>query len=447
MDNPSSNETETIAINYCEIPETIFVETRFITLAAARQKQNENLSYLINKNGQWELSSSKEQFVALKNFRPTFKPKTITLSIQPRPPTTATANKSVVPAPTPPLQSLRPVSLTKYSNNLLNTNATLNTASLPRVTAVPISTSNSFPETVSTANVMSTPKPLQFSKSTPKPTMIDHMQQTEISAFSMKSVGIQCKLNEDNDDLAWPIIQEDLSVQNELSGSTDIEKETFLNFAKDNSTQYKNSFRECLICGEVSKSTKSFYAHMATHQGPKVLCFKCGFSLDNEELLRKHKCLKLRTENKIRLNCPHYGCNIVAISKLELYDHINEHEKHCLYKCTGCKKAFHTRQEFLRHILIRAKCYTQARRKRYCIYNLERQRDRLCRQRVFTLHSFKKRTILGRERLSQRPFKREKCKICLKSFVNTGVFKRHRFKCLKEFRRRLTRKRYATKSA
>ena len=449
MDKSRSNKNEKTAFNYCEVPESIFVETRFITLSAARQKRNEQLFYLIDKNGQLELSRNENQFIAFKNFKNMAKPKPITVSLQPRPATTASVQKSLLPAVTPPpLQSIRPVSLTKFSNNLLNANVAINTAPLPRVTAIPIATANSLQEINNAAVVISTPKPSELSTCAPTRSLNDRMQQTEISGFNMKSVAIQCDIMEESADslTELPVMQEDSSDQDGQSGKVEITKETFLKFVKDNSTQYKNCHRECLICGEVSKSIKSFYAHMGIHQGPKVLCFKCGFYLDNEDLFRKHKCFKLKIVNKIHLNCPHYGCNVVGISKLELYDHMNEHKGHRPYKCTGCQKAFLTRQEFLRHILIRAKCFTQVKRKRYCIYNLERQRDRLCRVRVFTLHSFKKRTILGRKCLPQKSINRGKCKICLKYFISRGIFERHRIKCLLKFRKRLTRKRYGTKT-
>ena len=451
MDKFRNNKSEMTAINFCDIPESIYVETRFITLSAARQKRNEQLFYLIEKNGQLELTRSENQFIAFKNLKNMAKPKPITVSLQPRPLTTAAVQKSLLPAVTPPpLQSIRPVSLTKFSSNLLNANVAINTAPLPRVTAIPIATANSLQDINNATVVMSTPIPLEASARAPTRSLNDRMQQTEISAFNMKTVGIQCEMiDESLDSLTeLPVMQEDSSDHDRESGNGDVEiaKETFLKFVKDNSTQYKNGYRECLICGEVSKSIKYFYAHMSTHQGPKALCFKCGFYLDNEDLFRKHKCFKLKITNKIRLNCPYYSCNVVGVSKLELYDHMNEHKGRRPYKCTGCQKAFLTRQEFLRHILIRAKCFTQLKRKRYCIYNLERQRDCLCRVRVFTLHSFKKRTILGRKRLPQTSIKRGKCKICLKYFFNRGIFKRHQIKCLLKFRKRLTRKRYGAKT-
>ncbi|KAI8130928.1 hypothetical protein FF38_04984 [Lucilia cuprina] len=398
---------EVFMVNCHEIPETICVETRFITQAAVNKpKQCEQLFYITHKNGKLEMTRQEDNLVASNVITTLPKPATALLSIHAKEASTQpTMTGQVVPLKSA-FTSESTTSQTQQTFHLNSTNPFVNTLGITNMPLV-------------------------------RPTVNDQIQQTELSTLHTKSVAIQCKLDEEiyNVGDEWPPIT-DKPLENEEYPEIDVE--SFLKFVKDNSAQ-QNNFKECLICGEVCKSKKYFYGHMAIHQGPRVLCSKCGKYLDNEKLLFKHNCHKEKLLEKAFLQCPHHSCRVAAISHLELYDHINEHDNNRMYKCSACSRGFCTGQEFLRHILIRAKCYTSAKRKRFYVYGLESHKERLCRVRVFTLHTFKKRTILVKTFLSQRVAKQGTCKICLKPFTNRSVFNRHRIKCLNKFRKRLLR--------
>ncbi|XP_037821962.1 zinc finger protein 543 [Lucilia sericata] len=411
----SVNPKEVFMVNCHEIPETICVETRFITHASVyKPKQCEQLFYITHKNGKLELTRQEDSLVATKVATTLPKPSTVTLSIQAK----AASLQPATTGPIIPLKTAFTSSCNFNANEIGGKNLiTSSVATNPHLNTLGI-----------------TNRPLV------RPTVNDQTQQTELSTLNTKSIAIQCKLDEEIYDVGdeWTPITDKPSGNEE---NPEIDIESFLKFVKDNSAQHKN-FKECLICGEVCKSKKYFYGHMAIHQGPRILCSKCGQYLDNEKLLFKHNCYKEKQLEKAFLQCPHHSCSVAAISHLELYDHINEHDNNRMYKCSACRRGFCTGQEFLRHILIRAKCYTSAKRKRFYVYGLESHKERLCRVRVFTLHTFKKRTILVKTFLSQRVAKQGTCKICLRPFTNRSVFNHHRMKCLTKFRKRLLRKRY-----
>ncbi|XP_065371903.1 gastrula zinc finger protein XlCGF66.1 [Calliphora vicina] len=445
---------DVFVLNCNEIPETICVETRFITQSAAKQKKNEQIYYITNKNGSLEMSRQEDQQVSQKNAITIAKPTTVTLSIQtkqgptqPVPLIQQTTGTIVPLASALTNQSNKELITSCNTNVVTNLSASKNT-SKPTVTDIPQSNTSQLQITNVNASVL----PVNSLGATSGINMPiircnfnDQVQQTDVSTLNMKSIAIQCKLDEELDDVwgEWLPMTEEPLVNGENSETV---MDNFRKFVEDNSTQHKD-YKECLICGEIGKSNKYFYGHMSIHRGPRVLCFKCGQYLDNENLLLQHKCGKVRQLEKAFLQCPHHGCSVVAISRLELYDHINEHDNNRMYKCSACRKGFCTGQEFLRHILIRGKCYTTAKRKRFRVYGLESQKDRLCRVRVFTLHTFKKRTTLVKTFLSQRVAKQGVCKICLRSFTNISVFNRHRSKCLTKFRKRLIRKRRARANA
>ncbi|KAM7361354.1 buddy of Hmr 1 isoform 2-T2 [Cochliomyia hominivorax] len=412
----NKNSRDLILLNCHELPETVCVETRFITQAAAKQKKNEPIFYLTTKN---------------------VKPATVTLNIQSKP---VAGTVTLVPQNQQQTAGTKVPQATTLSNNNIITSNINQSPVIPVGNITDINTSGFISliggsQIPSTYSMMTTVVPV--ASNTLNLATDQQLPQSSIVATNMNSIGIQCKLDEELEEWEFeftPLVEQ---------GSTDnqeTDKEHFLKFIQEHSTQHKN-FRECLICGEICKSEKYFYGHMEIHRGSRVLCFECGKYLESAQLLSQHNCRKAERLENAFLHCPFYNCRVVAISRLELYDHINEHSNDRMYKCSGCNRGFCTGQEFLRHLLIRAKCYTSARRKRFRVYGLEFPKDRLCRVRVFTLHTFKKRTTLVKSFLSQRVPKRGVCKICLKSFTNNSVYNRHREKCVAKFRKKLVRKR------
>lgn len=402
-------------VNCFELPQTICVETRVI----AHSSINFDLS-------------RQDQMVSAKNSGPVLKPTTVTLSIQQNQPTSPANSTQQCPSSSLAQSAFQIVPLATTLTNFSNKEV------IALKTAVTVPSNN--PNQLQPNNTSVQPiTPLGIVNNLNVCSRKDQTQQSDFSTFNMKSVAIQCKLDDEEyeADFELPDINEEYLESQENS---DGEKERLIDFVEQNST-YHNNYMECLVCGEISKSRKYFYGHMAIHRGPKSLCSKCGQYLDDNNMLRQHKCRIAKQLEKAFLICPHYSCSVVAISRLELYDHINEHNNNHMYKCSGCLKGFCTGQEFLRHLFFNAKCYTSAKRKRFRVYGLDSLRDRLCRVRVFTLHTFKKRTTLVKAFLSQRTPKQGICRICLKTFAHKSVYKRHRVRCIDKFKKRLIRKR------
>lgn len=390
------NDVHTVGCQY--LPESVCVEIRFITPAAARQKKSEELLYITNNNGNIEFTRQGGNPKTTTFLGGTFSLQTNALS--------AVQQNQLQPT------GIVPISI--VGGPLINiNNQVMPLSSIQSATTLPLATGSGM--------------------------AVPNLNTSGIPAVN--SIGIQCKLDEElyEPDIEWPPLEQNLTDNQE---NIQTQKQDFLKFVIENSTHYKN-YKECLICGEICKTNKYFYEHMEMHRGPQTLCCKCGKYLENEQLLLKHNCRKDQLLEKSHLQCPYYNCNVVAISRLELYDHINEHSNDRMYKCTGCNTFFCTGQEFLRHLLIRAKCYTNAKRKLFRVYGLKSPKDRLCRVRVFTLHTRERRTIMVKSFLSQRVSKQGVCKICLKSFVNKSIYNHHRKICVAQFRQRLLRKRRA----
>lgn len=437
----SKNAKETIVVNFKEIPETICVQTRFITSMVAKQKKNDLVFYMTTRNGNVEVIRSDDHMESLRNYGYNLAKKpSLTVSIRQKP-----GQMPTPPAVSAPIKIVTPT-LIQHPSNMGNNNnfgvmANNNKANMPMST-VTIPFSNPPLYNYNMSAPILTRKPVETkdtgSMTNPRPIYQDRVQQTDPIAQT-QSVAIQCQMEDDFEVVyEWPeTVEEDPPGD---PSNVDIGKEEFLQYVKENTVTYSNHLRECLICGEVFKKATSFYGHMAIHRGPKILCFECGQYLEHKALLQNHHCQQAKLMEKALLRCPHYCCGTLAISRLELYDHINEHNNYRIHKCTACRKGFCTTQEFLRHLLLRAKCYTRAKRRRSNLYGLESHRDRLCRVRVFTLYTDKRRTTLVKTFLSQRSRKQNKCKICLKSYRNKFVLKRHYLQCLATFQKRLGRK-------
>ncbi|XP_075147949.1 buddy of Hmr 1 [Haematobia irritans] len=447
----SKNPKEMFVVNFKEIPETICVETRFITRAGANQKKDQMLFYMSIKQGQIELSKYEVPVAAGANASPQIptlppvrnKHHTAPVNIRPKQMPVPSIMANAPPQygslpPTAPLVSFTQqplgfsmsspynVRILPESSNIVNT--------LP-VTMPPVNLSMANPIT---QNMNFTPTPVMISPSvyrkdsenmTEQIVSLTHReQQTDVSISGLVSIAIQCNRDDEFDE---EIINESGTTNSEDNGKSEEElKEEFIKYVNENSTEYENHFRECLICGEVCKKLKSFYGHMAVHRGPKVLCYICGLSLDHESILKTHQCSNSNRSERSLLRCPYKKCTVIALSRLELYDHINEHNKFRTHKCTACRKAFCTTQEFLRHLLLRGNCYTEAKRNRTNLYGLSAKKDRKCRVRVFTLHTHAKKTAMVKRNLAgSRSCRKDLCEICFRSFRSKYIFKRHIKKC------------------
>ncbi|XP_073819982.1 buddy of Hmr 1 [Musca autumnalis] len=457
--NQNKGSKELIKVNYRELPETICVETRFITRAGAQQKKDQHLFYMNVNRGKVELSKyeapksnnvmSSMVSSQYKNL-PTNKPPMVTVSVRNKAPV---ATSVVPPNPTPQLPPVftnppPPQVLTVQPPLNLGISAPYNISMLPDPSNI-MSTVSTPQSTVTiplpnpvlpnmhfnTSPVFMKP-PVQLKNAEcmtePKARTINRSQQTDETPAKI-DLAIQCNMDDAN---FFEEITEDSNNNKPVELSLEEEKEEFLKYVKANSVEYKNHYWECQICGEVCKKAKYFYGHMAIHRGPKLLCFICGQYLDHEALLNKHNCKNSKRINRALLRCPVSSCPVVAISRLELYDHINEHKKYRVHHCSACHKAFCTAQEFLRHLLLRAKCYTEAKRNRNRLYGLKLKSERLCRVRVSTLHTLSKRTAMIKRPLTPRTKnKRHLCVICFRVYRSKFIFNRHVKRCSKSFKK------------
>ncbi|XP_013102738.1 uncharacterized protein LOC106083951 [Stomoxys calcitrans] len=463
MSTMAKGSKEMFVVNFKEIPETICVETRFITRAGANQKKDQMLFYMNVNQGQIELSkyevppanvnkaaivsSQHKSLPAIRNKQPavSVRNKTMVLSN----PITVSSMMTNTNLHTPPQYgtvspSAQLVTVTQQSLGL-SMSAPYNVRILPE-------TSNSILNTVqspmSTVNHLTMPNPVMptvnysagqvlmnnpvYRKDTecmtePRASIVHREQQTDITISGFISIAVQCNRDDDFEDIMDNKTDSMDCAATQLTEEE--QKEEFLKYVKENSVEYKN-YRECLICGEVCKRTQYFYGHMAVHRGPKVLCFACGLNLDHETLLNKHHCNASKRIVRSLLKCPFKKCKVVAVSRLELYDHINEHKKYRLHKCSACQKAFCTTQEFLRHLLLRANCYTEAKRTRSRLYGLTSKIDRTCRNRVFTMHTHSKTTAMVKRLLSTRRNRGGNlCEMCFRHFKSKFIFNRHVKKC------------------
>lgn len=476
-----NSSKEMFVVNFREIPETICVETRFITRAGAQQKKDQTLYYMYVNNGQVELSkyevtpsNAAAITTQVKNI-PTMRNKqpVVTVSVRNKPvlnspaPVTVT---SVMPSLTllkPPQYVTTPIvggqTVITQQPLGLSMSAPYNVTMLPPDVATNVCTVTTplSTMTIPLANpilpnknyntptfMTATPVSMQNSACLmgSKPTFVHREQQTD-STPVLVSTAVQCSIDDDFlDELVGDSCESVPTITAQTNKEED--KDKFLKFVKDNSVEYKNNLRECLICGEVCKSSKYFYGHMMVHLGPKVLCFLCGHYLDHEALLKTHNCIKTpKRIARAMLRCPFKQCRTIAVSRLELYDHINEHKKYRVHKCSACQKSFCTTQEFLRHLLLRANCYTEAKRDRNDLYCLKSKADRRCRVRVFTLHTHKKRTAMVKRLLTaqRRNSKKSLCEICFRSYRNKFIFKRHIKKCATSFEKRQARRKSQSK--
>uniref|UniRef100_A0A1A9WC03 C2H2-type domain-containing protein n=1 Tax=Glossina brevipalpis TaxID=37001 RepID=A0A1A9WC03_9MUSC len=437
-------------LNLIELPETIFVETKFITKTAAVLGKYENLYCFGENKGVVEFkkvhtkatkSSAKSTVtvsmkpthslaVSTSNFKPTSGIGAIITPITPQT-TVATTEMNLSTTKNINLRqnvqiSTKPVytnanlitTATSNPNGLLLNNISCNVAQLQPIRKQKCN--NKDAETMTEAKIPSR----------------DRGQQTDDIFPKTRSLAIQCNLYDEieKDSEEDEIVAEDF-IENSIGQEE--EKEQFRDFIFGNSILYQNGLRECIICGEVTKTFTHLLRHMSVHWGPKVLCFKCGKQLDHKSLLKKHYCSATKKHRTFRLRCPYFRCSTVTISLLELYDHLNEHSNFKMYACNACSKSFCTAGEFQRHLLLRAKCYTSAKRPPLQLYGLDSSSDRKYRVRVFTLHTKRKGTHLMKTFLSRRRSITYNCPICLKKYINRFTFKLHTQKCLNWYKERM----------
>lgn len=451
MASSGKNSKEMIVVSFKEIPENICVETKFISKATAMQNKYDRLYYLNQESTevstQPNLCTIRPVAHGVKSGNYTSMPKTLTFTpvmpnISGQQATSYTASPTVgqgLNFKTIPLQ----MSAAPYNTTHITSFPTPKSTNQMPISTVSVPFSNSFLQPSPFANSALLKAPAETKESAcmtdPKPVCVEQEQQTS-ATINVSSIAIQCCIDED--------FYEDLMGDECDSGtqtpahtlSEEEEKEEFLRYVKENSIEYKNHLRECLICGEVCKSSKYFYGHMAVHRGPKCLCFLCGLCLENESLLKSHYCVGTKRKNRALLRCPQKLCKVVAVSRLELYDHLNEHNNYRMHSCSACRKSFCTAQEFLRHLLLRAKCYTEAKRNRNRLYDLRNRADRRCRVRVFTLHSHTRRTAMVKRPLSGRRTAKYLCEHCYRSFRSKYIHRCHVSKCAALLRKRNKRK-------
>lgn len=467
--NQGKCSKELFKVNYKELPETICVETRFITRNGAQQKKDQPLYYMNVNRGQVELSRYEAPHSPnmgtniisnqYKNM-PVVKTKQpmVTVSVRNKTPVTSVMPPNTNLQPPPYMNTIPPAQVVTVQPPLnMSISAPYNISMLPDVSNVmsTVSTPQST-VTIPLANPvlpnMGFNSPSLFLKppvqtkdsecmTEPKASVVHFGQQTD-EPISKVDTAIQCNMD---DVYFFEEINEHFNDDQNSSApqkTIEQEKEDFLKYVKENSVEYKNRFWECLICGEVCKKFKYFYGHMAVHRGPQVLCYVCGQYLDHESLMEKHNCKNSKRICRALLRCPASPfCKVVAISRLELYDHINEHKKYRVHSCSACHKAFCTAQEFLRHLLLRAQCYTDARRNRNRLYGLKTKSERLCRVRVSTLHTLSNRTTMIKRPLNtRRKSNGNLCEICFKSYRNKFIYKRHIKKCAKLFKKRSSKR-------
>uniref|UniRef100_A0A1A9ULY2 C2H2-type domain-containing protein n=1 Tax=Glossina austeni TaxID=7395 RepID=A0A1A9ULY2_GLOAU len=443
-----SNIVGMYRLNLIELPETIFVETKFITKTAAVLGKFENLYCFGENKGVVEFKK-----VETRATKPHAK-SAVTVSMKPTPIPTLKPTSSIGAIITPVCNAITIPSTVATTTINLCTTQSINLRQNVQISTKPVCTNANLVTVSKSTNLLANTvscnvaqlQPIMRSKSNIKDaeTMTDarvpsrdRSQQTEDLRPKTVSLAIQCNLY---DEIEEDVEEDEVVVDSLIENLTqrEEEKDQFEDFIFRKSVVYQNGLRECVICGEVMKTFRQLLRHMSVHWGPKVLCFRCGKQLDHKSLLKKHCCSATQKYRAFRLRCPYFLCSTVAISSLELYDHINEHSKFKMYACNACVKGFCTAGEFQRHLLLRAKCYTGAKRRSLQMYALDLSSDKKYRVRVFTLYTKRKGTHLVKTLLSRRRSSIYNCSICLRKFTNRFAFKLHTQKCLSWYKSRLT---------
>lgn len=123
-------------------------------------------------------------------------------------------------------------------------------------------------------------------------------------------------------------------------------------------TKTKDLF-ECLKCGNVYVSKMSMLNHLATHR--ECLCCYCGQKFSNEMALKKHEMKAHLIEIKKLLRCPIEGCKKVFHSKRNFNRHLDAHSGPTRYFCVNCSRLFFSSLKMQCHLLA---CRSKMKRSR-----------------------------------------------------------------------------------
>lgn len=260
----------------------------------------------------------------------------------------------------------------------------------------------------------------------------DREQQT-IKLLNQQDIGIQC---DTENDINSEIIFMDINPLEECDTN---EYHLFLDFVKKNTYLYRNNKKECMVCGEICCNSKQTLSHMATHWGPPALCELCGQQFEHANLLIMHQCdNKVTKKNTKRIcqQCPLYSCGVTVKSKIDLYDHINEHLDLPSYRCLCCKRIFRTRKELRHHSIVQKTCLPNFWRLPLLLNLNQSKTGKLTRKRI---------TIIGNRQTFRLYLKKKlRCQICLLKCLNTSLFEKHRKRCIKKFMERLEKVKWAS---
>lgn len=106
----------------------------------------------------------------------------------------------------------------------------------------------------------------------------------------------------------------------------------------------------CDVCAKIIRGKRAFKRHQLEHEGvmsPRAQCDKCGISVKNKSVLRKH--IKLHIEMKQAHKCDVCGkvcANRTAMTRHKKFVHYTKRS----YKCNVCSKYFKTALHLREHI-------------------------------------------------------------------------------------------------